>query len=238
MRTQPHHLRPRPASLSVCCWEMGTREGRSHQGVCGSWASWRSQGDPWENPEVPRQRAPGGGPAAARAALPGAAPRPVSSGIRRASGAGIMLSAIWGQWNNRAGCPILLFAADDIVPWVSFPHRSGNTNVLVFRLLYFFILLWYKLMLLSSQTLAHPGALGGRVLPAAGEGPSHTPAGAHPGLRHAGARRDGPHGQGPSHHLPVHSCRSLRSALRRCNLPTCEDVAAASHMPGPRHRQT
>lgn len=217
---------------------MGTRGGHSHQGVHGSWASWHSQGDPWEDPEVPRQRALGGGPAAARAALPGAAPWPVSSGIHQASGAGVMLSAVRGQRNNRAGCPILLFAADAIVPWVSFPHGSGNTNVLVFPLLYFFILLWFKLMLLSSQTLAHPGSPGSRVLPAAGEGPSHSPAGAHPGLRHAGARRDGPRGQGPRHHLPAHSRGGLRSALSRCNLRTCEDVAAASHMPGPRHRQT
>lgn len=100
--------------------------------------------------------------------------------------------------------------------------------------LYFFILLWFQLMLLSSQTLAHPGAPGGRVLLAAGEGRNHIPACAHPGFRCTGARCDGPHGQGPSHHLPVHSCRSPRSSFRRCDLHTCEDVAAASHMPGPR----
>lgn len=100
--------------------------------------------------------------------------------------------------------------------------------------LYFFILLRFQLMLLSSQTLAHPRAPGGRVPLAAGEGRNHTPACAHPGFRCTGAHCDRPHGQGPSHHLPVHSCRSPRSSFRRWDLHTCEDVAAASHMPGPR----
>lgn len=110
-------LPPPPASLSVCCREVGTRDGpRSRQGVSGSWASWCSQGDPWEDAVVPRQRARGGGPTAARTALPGPAPRPVSSGVRWASGAGITLSAIAGSGATEPAARMLLFAADTTIP--------------------------------------------------------------------------------------------------------------------------
>lgn len=236
---------PPPASLSVHCWEMGTRDGpHSRQRVRGSWASWHSQGDPWEDAVVPRQRAPGGGPAAAHAALPGPAPLPVHLASARLqapvshsppSGGSITLSAVGGSRATEpaARCPCLQQT-------LSFPGCCSLVDQATqmcwssLCFLYFFILLRFKLMLLSSQTLAHPGAPEGRALPAAGEGRNRTPACAHPGFWRTGARRDGPHWQGPSHHLPVHSCRSPRSAFRHCDLHTCEDVAAASHRLGPR----
>lgn len=65
---------------------------------------------------VPRQRARGGGPTAARTDLPGPAPRPVSSGIRWASGAGITLSTIAGSGATEPAARMLLFAGDAIVP--------------------------------------------------------------------------------------------------------------------------
>ena len=142
-----------------------------------------------------------------------------------------------GSGATEPAARMLLFAADAIIPRVLFPHGSGNTNVLVFPLLslfLYFVLLRFKLMLLSSQMLAHPGAPEDRHLLAAGEGRNHTLACARPGFWRTGARRDGPHWQGLSHHLPVHSCRSPRSAFRHCDLHTCEDMAAASHMLGPR----
>ena len=148
---------PPPTSLSVRCWEMGTRdETHSRQRVRGSWASWCSQGDPWEDAVVPRQRAPGGGPAAARAALPGPATLPVSSGVCQASGAGVTLSTIRGQHHTlcRPGAAeqqSLLPGCSCLQQMLSFPgccslmDQATQMCWCSLCFLYFFILFCYGL---------------------------------------------------------------------------------------------